>query len=45
MRNKTAGTDFEVLNHCVACNLQQLELKLDLGDQTLANEYLENDES
>lgn len=43
MRNKTIGTDFEVLSHCVACNGQQLELILDLGNQTLANEYLEND--
>jgi len=43
MRNKQVGTDFEVLDHCVACNLDQLELTLDLGNQTLANEYLDND--
>ena len=44
MRKKTVGTDFEVLNHCVACNLGELELTLDLGNQTLANEYLDNDQ-
>lgn len=42
MRRKTIGTDFEVLEKCVACNQAHLALILDLGTQTLANEYLEN---
>ena len=42
MRRKTLGTDFEVLDKCVACNQAHLALILDLGTQTLANEYLEN---
>jgi 2-polyprenyl-3-methyl-5-hydroxy-6-metoxy-1,4-benzoquinol methylase len=39
MRQITIGTDFKVLNQCVACGHSSLELVIDLGDQTLANEY------
>jgi 2-polyprenyl-3-methyl-5-hydroxy-6-metoxy-1,4-benzoquinol methylase len=42
MRGKILGTDFKVLDNCVACEQSALELVIDLGNQTLANEYLED---
>jgi 2-polyprenyl-3-methyl-5-hydroxy-6-metoxy-1,4-benzoquinol methylase len=39
MRQTTMGTNFKVLNQCVACGQSSLELVIDLGNQTLANEY------
>ena len=43
MRQVTMGTDFKVLDQCVACGQSSFELVIDLGNQTLANEYQINE--
>ena len=34
--------EFEIIDHCLACGSQDLELKLDLTTQALANNYIDN---